>query len=86
MRQGYLFAAPLKLVSSERFISYVEDRMGRNVAHQILAAYGIRPNMDKNLFWGRLTFLVGDAMFSSMSVTPVIHPTLLIPVIISALP
>ncbi|KAI7972325.1 hypothetical protein EIK77_003396 [Talaromyces pinophilus] len=64
--QGFIFAHALKLVPCQLFVAYMHEHFGDDTAIQVLEAYGIQPKMDENLFWNRLTYLVGDAMFSSM--------------------
>ncbi|GAM42565.1 hypothetical protein TCE0_044r16652 [Talaromyces pinophilus] len=64
--EGFIFTHALKLVPCQLFVAYMHEHFGDDTAIQVLEAYGIQPKMDENLFWNRLTYLVGDAMFSSM--------------------
>jgi hypothetical protein len=65
--QGWILANPLKHISPSSFITHSNTIIGPLNTSKILAAYDISPSVDPNAFWTKLTFLMGDIMFSEHS-------------------
>jgi hypothetical protein len=62
--QGFVLHDALKHVPFDAFINLSNNVLGAVNASEILAAYQITQDMEPNLFWTRLQFLMGDVMFS----------------------
>jgi carboxylesterase type B len=62
--EGWLLADALKHIPLDGFIQLSNTTLGIENAKKILSAYDITPEMDSNLFWTKLNFLIGDVAFS----------------------
>jgi len=62
--QGWLLVDGLKHVALDKFLLSTHANLGPSNATKLLSVYGISEGMDDNLFWNKLSFLMGDIMFS----------------------
>jgi len=62
--QGWLLSDSLKHVALEKFLDLTHANLGPSNTMKLLSTYGIKGGMDVNLFWNKLSYLMGDVMFS----------------------
>jgi hypothetical protein len=54
----------MKSVTLGSFLASTETHLGSSYASRLLSAYNIHFGMDASLFWTKLTYFMGDIMFS----------------------
>ncbi|PVH81523.1 alpha/beta-hydrolase [Cadophora sp. DSE1049] len=63
--EGSFLMNTMRSVPRDAFIALSHEALGPSNAEQILSAYDITPSTDPNPFWTRISYLMGDVMFSS---------------------